>query len=83
MNIITSIHIDNSDAELLAKLEKLKNDFESEEYDNDQGYGRCYNAGRRYRRLLNKLSGSKNATTHMITSGGYSSSGAATLLIGN
>ena len=82
MNILKTIHIDNSNLDLIEKLNKLEKAADYEAYKNSKDFGRCYNARRRYRRLLNKLADSKNATKHMVTSDGYYSAGNQNLIIG-
>jgi hypothetical protein len=83
MNVVKQIHIDNSDRDMIEKLETLEAEFQAEECENAEGYGRCYNARRRYRRMLNKLSGGLGGECHMITRNGWTSNGDKTLVIGN
>ena len=83
MNVVKQLHIDNSDSDVLKKLDALAAEFQDEEYENEQGYGRCYNARRRYRRMLNKLSGGLGGESHITTSNGWNSNGVKNLVIGN
>jgi hypothetical protein len=83
MNVIKQIHVDNSDSEIIEKLSTILEAFHEEEYSNAHGYGRCYNARRRYRRMLNKLSGGLGGECHAVTGNGWNSNGEKTLVIGN
>ena len=83
MNVLKQIHINHSDNDMIEKLETLATEFQSEEYENNQGYGRCYKAKRRYRSMLNKLSGGLGGECHIITSNGWTSNGDRNLVIGN
>lgn len=83
MNIVKQMHVDNSDSDILENLATLGAACHDEEFENSRGYGRCYNARRRYRRMLNKLSGGLGGECHMVTSNGWNSNGEKTLVIGN
>ena len=83
MNVIKQIQIDNSDGGTIEKLNTLLEAFHEEEHENARGYGRSYSARRRYRRMLNKLSGGLGGECHAVTSNGWNSNGEKTLVIGN
>lgn len=83
MNVVKQIRIDNSDSEMIEKLEELEGDYIGELNENELGGSRCYNARRRFYRFLNKLSGGLGGETYMITSNGWNSNGDRNLVIGN